>query len=98
MVEYFQIEGARARVIHFIGGGFPNIGGLTFDGGRAPNSKRVSTDFDEIFKIRHSNTSRRNRNDRGRDRSFERPPAQIPACGTTALDSALSSGAEAHAR
>ena len=27
--------------------------------------------------------------DRGRDRSFERPPAQIPACGTTALGSCL---------
>ncbi|KJE76358.1 hypothetical protein FEAC_18420 [Ferrimicrobium acidiphilum DSM 19497] len=27
--------------------------------------------------------------DRGRDRSFERPPAQILACGTTALGSCL---------
>jgi len=33
--------------------------------------------------------TRLNRSDRGRDRSFERPPAQIPACGTTALGSCL---------
>jgi hypothetical protein len=29
--------------------------------------------------------------DRGRDRSYERPPAQIPACGITALGSCLGS-------
>jgi Mg2+ and Co2+ transporter CorA len=28
-------------------------------------------------------------NDRGRDRPYERPPAQIPACGITALGSCL---------
>ena len=27
--------------------------------------------------------------DRGRDRPYERPPAQIPACGITALGSCL---------
>jgi hypothetical protein len=27
--------------------------------------------------------------DRGRDRPYGRPPAQIPACGTTALGSCL---------
>ena len=30
---------------------------------------------------------------RGRDRPFGRPPAQIPACGTTALGSSLRSNA-----
>jgi hypothetical protein len=28
-------------------------------------------------------------NSRGRDRPYGRPPAQIPACGTTALGSCL---------
>ena len=32
-------------------------------------------------------------NGRGRDRPFGRPPAQIPACGTTALGSSLRSNA-----
>ena len=33
------------------------------------------------------------RHSRGRDRPFGRPPAQIPACGTTALGSSLRSNA-----
>jgi transposase len=38
----------------------------------------------------HSVTSALAENRRGRDRPYGRPPAQIPACGTTALGSCLS--------
>ena len=52
-------------------------------GGTAKNAKRL---MDAGLKVLHLR--------RGRDRPYGRPPAQIPACGTTALGSWLESNAK----
>jgi len=55
--------------------------------------RRTVTDFEPGRRFVWSNGDHLHQrpitSDRGRDRSFERPPAQIPACGTTALGSCL---------